>query len=69
MKEGEYEELTMRLESLEEEIEVVHSRIDAVEDMIKETRQMLVSLGNSHAAIVKMNEILAKKLLEKQSNE
>ena len=66
MKEGEYEELTMRLESLEEEIEVVHSRIDAVEDMIKETRQMLVSIGNSHAALVKMNEILAKKLLEKK---
>ena len=64
MKQGDYEELSLRMDSIEEEIEVLHSRIDSIEEMVRETRQMVVSLSNSHAAIVKMNELLAKKVLE-----
>ncbi len=69
MKQGDYEEISIRLDSLEEEIEVLHSRIDSLEELMRETRQMLVSLSNSHAAIVKMNELLAKKVLEQKAKD
>ncbi len=67
MKNEEYEEINLRLDSLEDEVEVIHSRIDSLEELIKETRKMLIALSNSHAAIIKMNEILAKKLVEKNN--
>ncbi len=55
-----------RISELEDEVNILLDEIDELKDALKENKEMIISLSKSHAALLRMNEILAEKLMEKK---
>ncbi len=53
-----------RINELEDEVSILLDEIEDLKDVIKENKEMIISLSKSHAALLRMNEILAEKLME-----
>ncbi len=58
-----------RINELEEEVSVIFDEIEDMKEMIKENKELITSLSRAHASIIRMNEILAEKLMEKRKLE
>jgi len=58
-----------RINELEEEVAVLFDEIGDMKKTIEENKNIILSLSRSHASLVRMNEILAEKLMEKRKLE
>ncbi len=54
-----------RINELEDEVAILLEEIEELKEVIKENKEMILSLSRSHASLLRMNEILAEKLMEK----